>query len=300
MQDALSEYLGFLHRRIFSGIIKVMNNFEQPPKKESLENKNLGTEMPRPESSKPTEEVDTGKEPKPKVTTEKGSEPLEAEKKEEFDLEKSKQDYVASRLEYADTSAEYNRLSEEQNKAADALIANPKDLDAQTNFWRVSGQLDSITKKRDQAGSVERGVANRLLDQEEGGNYLVDAEALYRAKRRELFPNLPEGLPKTERMIAIEERLNRCRRLEQKMKELDDEVANLINYYNNLAKESQKLQQEGAVILKTERNDVGIEKLKENSAKRKRILDEMDSVNDKLEEMTSRYKKIGEEIRGSE
>lgn len=223
------------------------------------------------------------------------------EKKEEFDVEKGKQEYAEVRLGWAKSEAEYNRLSKEQLDAADALIANPQDVDAKIRFWKIAEQLDKAREQREKFGDQQSELVGKLLEGENGAQNFEGAEAAFDARLGEFIKENPElseylvagGL---EGMKALQERMEKLAELQQKFSKLQEKLTELNERYSALKQEDEKLADEAEVLSKAGK-EKDIEELKENTNKRKELLNKMKSMEGEYKELTASFEELSAEFR---
>src|SRR3989338_332541 len=122
----------------------------------------------------------------------------ESDKAETIEKKKSEtpeEKYVASRMESQKLMSQYYELSDEQDKASDALIANPKDPDAKARFWEIANKMEEVKKKREEVFEQQQNLVGELLemDYKNDTRLFEQAEAQFRDKlARELVKGNPE------------------------------------------------------------------------------------------------------------
>jgi uncharacterized coiled-coil DUF342 family protein len=219
---------------------------------------------------------------------------------EVFDVERGKQEYAEVRLGWARSEAEYNRLSKEQLEAADALIANPKDVDAKIRFWKIAEQLDKAREEREKFGDQQSELVGKLLEGENGAQNFEGAEAAFGEKLGEFIKENPElseylvagGL---EGMKALQERMEKLAELQQKFNELQEKVTELNERYATLKEEDEKLAAEAEVLSKAGK-EKDIVELKENTNKRREVLGKMKSMEGEYKELTAAFEELAAEF----
>lgn len=211
----------------------------------------------------------------------------------EFNVKSGTEEFITNRLKWSELDSEYTGLDDEQLKAADALIADPDNLDAKVNFWKVTDKLEQVKKQKDTYGGKQLEMADKLMDYdfEQGTNSFESAKSKYYDKRAETFK-------KEDRRSSIQEAYDlemlRYKKFEERMQEIREKQEEIDRRRKALEEELSQLHTDASELLRTNRTEDVVGKLQTNSDRRKEIMGEIESIHNEYVQIRDDMRKASE------